>query len=123
MLTIKGIYGREMYETWYKMNVMLESGLDIRPIITHRLHTRIREGVRGDDLRSIGAGGSRLALDRRARLLVADTWDDSCVLRHPLGMPRGRFVAETRACAEWTQAHFNLASAVKFDGNRTHAWP
>jgi threonine 3-dehydrogenase len=35
-LTIKGIYGREMYETWYKMTVMLESGLDIRPVITHR---------------------------------------------------------------------------------------
>jgi threonine 3-dehydrogenase len=38
MLTIKGIYGREMYETWYKMTVMLQSGLDIRPVITHRLH-------------------------------------------------------------------------------------
>ena len=38
MLTLKGIYGREMYETWYKMTVMLESGLDIRPIITHRFH-------------------------------------------------------------------------------------
>jgi threonine 3-dehydrogenase len=36
MLTIKGIYGREMYETWYKMTVMLQSGLDIRPIVTHR---------------------------------------------------------------------------------------
>ncbi len=36
MLTIKGIYGREMYETWYKMTVMLESGLDIQPVITHR---------------------------------------------------------------------------------------
>jgi threonine 3-dehydrogenase len=36
MLTIKGIYGREMYETWYKMTVMLQSGLDIGPIITHR---------------------------------------------------------------------------------------
>jgi threonine 3-dehydrogenase len=36
MLTIKGIYGREMYETWYKMTVMLDSGLDIRPVITHR---------------------------------------------------------------------------------------
>src|ERR1700680_3759727 len=36
MLTIKGIYGREMYETWYKMTVMLESGLDIKPVITHR---------------------------------------------------------------------------------------
>ncbi|HET7026507.1 MAG TPA: L-threonine 3-dehydrogenase [Candidatus Limnocylindrales bacterium] len=40
MLTIKGIYGREMYETWYKMTVMLESGLDIRPAITHRFAFR-----------------------------------------------------------------------------------
>ena len=36
MLTIHGIYGREMYETWYKMTVMLQSGLDISPVITHR---------------------------------------------------------------------------------------
>jgi threonine 3-dehydrogenase len=36
MLTIKGIYGREMFETWYKMTVMLESGLDPSPVITHR---------------------------------------------------------------------------------------
>jgi threonine 3-dehydrogenase len=36
MLTIKGIYGRKMYETWYKMTVMLQSGLDITPVITHR---------------------------------------------------------------------------------------
>jgi threonine 3-dehydrogenase len=40
MLTIKGIYGREMYETWYKMSVMLESGLDISPVITHRFSFR-----------------------------------------------------------------------------------
>jgi threonine 3-dehydrogenase len=40
MLTIKGIYGREMYETWYKMTVMLESGLDISPVITHRFSFR-----------------------------------------------------------------------------------
>jgi threonine 3-dehydrogenase len=38
MLTLKGIYGREMYETWYMMTVMLQSGLDIRPVITHRYH-------------------------------------------------------------------------------------
>jgi threonine 3-dehydrogenase len=38
MLTIKGIYGREMYETWYKMSVMVESGLDLSPIITHHFH-------------------------------------------------------------------------------------
>jgi threonine 3-dehydrogenase len=36
MLTIKGIYGREMYETWYKMTVMLQSGLNLSPIVTHR---------------------------------------------------------------------------------------
>jgi threonine 3-dehydrogenase len=36
MLTIKGIYGREMYETWYQMSVLIESGLDIRPVVTHR---------------------------------------------------------------------------------------
>jgi threonine 3-dehydrogenase len=35
-LTIKGIYGREMYETWYKMTTMIQSGLDISPVITHR---------------------------------------------------------------------------------------
>jgi threonine 3-dehydrogenase len=39
-LTLRGIYGREMYETWYKMTVMLESGLDIEPVITHRLNWR-----------------------------------------------------------------------------------
>jgi threonine 3-dehydrogenase len=45
MLTIKGIYGREMYETWYKMTVMLQSGLDIRPVITHRFHyTEFQKG-------------------------------------------------------------------------------
>ena len=38
MLTIKGIYGREMYETWYMMTVMLQSGLDISPVIKHRFH-------------------------------------------------------------------------------------
>ena len=37
-LTIKGIYGREMFETWYKMTVMIQSGLDITPIITHHFH-------------------------------------------------------------------------------------
>ncbi len=43
-LTIKGIYGREMYETWYKMSIMLQCGLDLRPVITHRFHyTEFRE--------------------------------------------------------------------------------
>ncbi|MDQ6794621.1 MAG: L-threonine 3-dehydrogenase [Chloroflexota bacterium] len=45
MLTIRGIYGREMYETWYKMTVMLQSGLDIRPAITHRFSFRDHEAA------------------------------------------------------------------------------
>lgn len=45
MLTLKGIYGREMYETWYKMTVMIESGLDISPVITHRMnYTEFEQG-------------------------------------------------------------------------------
>jgi threonine 3-dehydrogenase len=40
MLTLRGIYGREMYETWYKMSVMIQSGLDITPAITHRFGFR-----------------------------------------------------------------------------------
>jgi threonine 3-dehydrogenase len=38
MITIKGVFGREMYETWYMMTVMLQGGLDVRPVITHRFH-------------------------------------------------------------------------------------
>ena len=45
MLTLRGIYGREMYETWYKMSVMLQSGLDIRPAITHRFSFREHEAA------------------------------------------------------------------------------
>jgi threonine 3-dehydrogenase len=45
MLTLKGIYGREMYETWYKMSVMIESGLDISSVITHRMeYTDFQKG-------------------------------------------------------------------------------
>jgi threonine 3-dehydrogenase len=54
-LTIRGIYGRKMFETWYKMTAMVQSGLDISPVITHRLHyqdyiagfERMREGQCG----------------------------------------------------------------------------
>jgi threonine 3-dehydrogenase len=45
MLTLRGIYGREMFETWYKMSVMLQSGLDIRPAITHRFSYRDHEAA------------------------------------------------------------------------------
>jgi threonine 3-dehydrogenase len=44
-LRLQGIYGREMYETWYKMSVMLRSGLDIRPVITHRFSYRDHEAA------------------------------------------------------------------------------
>jgi threonine 3-dehydrogenase len=55
MLTIHGIYGREMYETWYKMTVMLESGLDISPVITHRFdHRDFRDAF---DLMKSGKSG------------------------------------------------------------------
>ncbi len=55
MLTIKGIYGREMYETWYKMTVMIQSGLDIDPVITHRYHyTDFQKGF--DAMRSGNSG-------------------------------------------------------------------
>ena len=40
MLTLKGIYGREMYETWYQMSVLVQAGLDIKPVITHRFSYR-----------------------------------------------------------------------------------
>jgi threonine 3-dehydrogenase len=60
MLTIKGIYGREMYETWYKMTVMLESGLDISPIITHRFH--YTEFNKGFEVMMNGRSG-RVTLD------------------------------------------------------------
>ena len=63
MLTIKGIYGREMYETWYKMNVMLESGLDIKPVITH--HFPYREFLKGFEVMTTGNSG-RVVLDWQA---------------------------------------------------------
>jgi threonine 3-dehydrogenase len=62
MLTIKGIYGREMYETWYKMTVMLESGLDISPVITHRFSSHdYEQGF--EAMRSGGSG--KVILDWR----------------------------------------------------------
>ncbi|MGI8819776.1 MAG: L-threonine 3-dehydrogenase [Chthoniobacterales bacterium] len=59
-LTIKGIYGREMFETWYKMTALLQSGLDITPVITHHLpYTKIIEGV---ELMKSGQSG-KIVLD------------------------------------------------------------
>ena len=63
MLTIKGIYGREMYETWYKMTVMLQSGLDIKPVITHRFPAE--KFLEGFELMASGASG-KIILDWRS---------------------------------------------------------
>ncbi|MFP5207950.1 MAG: L-threonine 3-dehydrogenase [Acidobacteriota bacterium] len=60
MITIKGIYGREMYETWYKMSVMLDSGLDISPVITHRF--AYHEFQKGFDAMVSGQAG-KVVLD------------------------------------------------------------
>ncbi len=61
-LTLRGIYGREMYETWYKMTVMLESGLDISPVITHRLNWKEYE----DGFAAMRSGNSgKVILDWR----------------------------------------------------------
>jgi len=54
-LIIKGIYGREMYETWYKMTVMLQSGLNISPVITHRF--KIDDFQKGFDVMASGNSG------------------------------------------------------------------
>jgi threonine 3-dehydrogenase len=59
-LTIKGIYGREMFETWYKMIAMLQSGLDIRKVITHRM--RAEDYAAGFDLMKQGSCG-KIVLD------------------------------------------------------------
>ena len=64
MITIKGIYGREMYETWYKMTVMVQSGLNVKPVITHHFSFSdfekgfevMREGKAGKVVLSWGSG-------------------------------------------------------------------
>jgi threonine 3-dehydrogenase len=63
MLTVKGIYGREMYETWYAMTVMLESGLDVAPVITHRFGA----GDFGEAFAAAASGGAgKVLLDWEA---------------------------------------------------------
>ncbi len=59
-LTIKGIYGREMFETWYKMSSMLQSGLDLRPVITH--HFALRDYLQGFATMASGQSG-KIILD------------------------------------------------------------
>ena len=64
MLTIRGVYGREMYETWYKMTALIQSGLDISPVITHRMP--FAEYERGFELMRSGKSGK-----------IVLNWDDA----------------------------------------------
>lgn len=59
-LTITGIYGREMYETWYKMTMLIQTGLDISPIITHRY--KIEDYLEGFEVMKSGNSG-KVVLD------------------------------------------------------------
>jgi threonine 3-dehydrogenase len=59
-LVLKGIYGREMFETWYKMASMLQSGLNVRPVITHRLG--VRDYLQGFEIMNSGKSG-KITLD------------------------------------------------------------
>ncbi len=62
-LTIKGIYGREMYESWYKMTALIQSGLDISPVITHRFpYPKFKEAI---ELMKSGNSG-KIVLDWEA---------------------------------------------------------
>ena len=54
-LTIKGIYGREMFETWYKMASLIQSGLDLSPIITHEFP--LAEFAKGFETMNSGQSG------------------------------------------------------------------
>ena len=59
-ITLKGIYGRQIFETWYKMTAMVQSGLDISPVITHRMHyTEFEKAF--EDMRSGNSG--KIVLD------------------------------------------------------------
>jgi len=59
-ITIKGVYGREIFETWYKMIAMLENGLDVRRVITHRLP--VADYAKGFEIMRAGASG-KIVLD------------------------------------------------------------
>ena len=98
MLTIRGIYGREMYETWYKMTAMIQSGLDITPVITHRLpFTEFQQGF--DLMRSGKSGkivlelGASAVTPRRTRSTCSGSWPRSA---RPACTKRERVIADRR---------------------------
>ena len=70
-LNMRGIYGREMFETWYKMAALLQAGLDITPVITH--HFPIQEFQRGFETMGSGQSG-KVILDWSTLELVESDW-------------------------------------------------
>ena len=73
MITIKGIYGREMFETWYAMSVLLEGGLDLAPVITGRYPLpRLRGRLRRRGQRPRRQGHPRLDRLTRCRAPTSD---------------------------------------------------
>ena len=72
LLTIKGIYGREMFETWHKMIAMLQSGLDVRKVITHRLPAATSCRLRDHAARRVRQDRAGLDGGRRRRLSGGD---------------------------------------------------
>ena len=79
-LTLKGIYGREMFETWYKMTAMVQSGLDVTPVITH--HFPVAEYEEAFAIMRSGHSGKVIlewpaALDERRPRTAASPEDES----------------------------------------------
>jgi len=93
MLTIKGIYGREMYETWYKMSVMLQSGLDISPVITHRSLIRSMRRASRRWCRGIREGDFELGVSAAAKCggCPKRTGQEACPTRLPSSLRPGRW--------------------------------
>ncbi len=68
-LTLQGIYGRKMYETWYKMITMVRGRPGLTPMITHRFHyTRFRQGLRSHEQRQERQGSAGLDKVRESRI-------------------------------------------------------
>ena len=101
-LTIKGIYGREMFETWHKMIAMLESGLDVRKVITHRLPAdkiprRLRDHAPGRKRQDRAGLGGRLGGPDGPAISESVLSDSSGLRRHFRVIPVSTTVVLSRA--------------------------
>jgi threonine 3-dehydrogenase len=114
-LTIKGIYGREMFETWYKMTSLIQSGLDISPVITHHFpYTKVIEGIElmksGQSVRSCSTG-KRQRKDRRSwrerkrRACIAECGGKPAAHRRALARTRSALRERNRHNADALRSH------------------